>query len=61
MKNKKKYITHAPKQKEVSIATEGSFTMGSNYPGDSVVEHERLEESNEYLAEKELGQQRENS
>lgn len=59
-KKNKEYLTHAPKNEGVTIATDGRFPNQKNYPGDSVNEHESLETANIIISEGEIGQQREN-
>lgn len=54
------YVTQAPKEEEVTIDTSGRFPNKKNFPGDSVNEHESIENANAIIAEGEIGQQREN-
>jgi hypothetical protein len=54
------FLTHAPKNKEVTIQNNENYPNQKNYPGDSVEEHENLENANVIIAEGEIGQQREN-
>lgn len=54
------FLTNAPKKEEFSIQSE-SYPNRKNTPGNSVNEHKNLEIANEYLAGKEIGQQRENN
>jgi hypothetical protein len=42
------------------LSSENPFNTTSYYAGDSVNEHKDLEESNQYIAQKELGQENEN-
>ncbi|WP_251553729.1 hypothetical protein [Neobacillus muris] len=54
------YLTTAPKKKSLTINNGATFPNLKNVPGDSVDEHEFLEEANTLLAENEVGQQNEN-
>lgn len=53
--------TDTPLNPGYTLSTDmGAFSYHSAYPGDSVKEHKELENANNYIAEKELGQQRDN-
>ncbi|TLS38164.1 hypothetical protein [Pseudalkalibacillus caeni] len=57
-------ITNTPLNPEMTMRTDlnskNVFGTEEYYPGDSVEQHKYMEESNEYIAEKEIAQQREN-
>lgn len=61
----KELQTNAPKEATVGVTsalnTKHPTQTEQLYPGDSVNEHKRLEIANMFLAQKELGQQNENS
>lgn len=59
--DKKNYLTHAPKQEEITLQTDSTYPNLKNIAGDSVNEHKNQEVANSLIAEKEIGQQRENS
>jgi hypothetical protein len=56
----KDYLTTAPKERQITIQNGAVFPNLKNVPGDSVDEHEYLEEANSILAAGEIGQQNEN-
>ncbi|MBM7602200.1 hypothetical protein JOC75_000170 [Metabacillus crassostreae] len=58
---KDKYLTNAPKEEKITIQNDGSYPNLKNFAGDSVDEHKNQEVANSLMAEKEIGQQRENS
>ena len=60
MAKKEDYLTNAPKEKLITVNTGAVFPNLKNVPGDSVDEHEALEEANTIIAEGEIGQQNEN-
>ncbi|WP_462411857.1 hypothetical protein [Neobacillus sp. Marseille-QA0830] len=60
MAKKKDYLTTAPKENLFTINNGAVFPNLKNVPGDSVDEHEFLEEANTLLAGDEIGQQNEN-
>lgn len=57
--------TNAPKEPTISVTsaldTKNPNSTEQLYPGGAVNEHKRLEIANHFLAQKELGQQNENS
>lgn len=55
-----KYITNAPKEHLLTVATEGNEPVKKNIPGDSVEEYEYQKEANIHIAEGEILQQKEN-
>lgn len=57
---KDKYLTNAPKEEKISIQNDESYPNLKNVAGDSVDEHKNQEVANSLMAEKEIGQQREN-
>lgn len=60
MAKRKDYLTTAPNERQITIQTDAVFPNLKNVPGDSVDEHEYLEEANSILATGEIGQQNEN-
>lgn len=56
----REYATHAPKNPEVTIENGNRFPNKKTVPGNSVNEHEDLENANAIIAEGEIEQQREN-
>lgn len=60
MAKKEDYLTVASKKKEVTIENRNRFPNLKNVAGDSVDEHQLLEEANIGLSEGEIGQQNEN-
>jgi hypothetical protein len=54
------YLTTAPKEAQMTINNGGIFPNQKNIPGDSVDEHERLEEANTIITGDEIRQQNEN-
>ncbi|MFC3882199.1 hypothetical protein ACFOU2_01120 [Bacillus songklensis] len=61
----KEILTDTPLNPEISIRSdlnsENPFGSRSYYAGDSVDEHKKLEEANQYIAEEELQQQNDNN
>ena len=60
MAKTKDYLTTAPKEAQMTINNGAVFPNKKNVPGDSVDEHEYLEEANTIIAAGEIGQQNEN-
>ncbi|WP_042455763.1 hypothetical protein [Neobacillus dielmonensis] len=60
MAKKKDYLTTAPKDRLFTINNGAVFPNLKNIPGESVDEHEFLEEANTLIAGAEIGQQNEN-
>lgn len=58
--NRKDYLTPAPKKQEMTINNGSIYPNLKNVAGNSVNEHEFLEEANSLIAEGEIGQQNEN-
>lgn len=58
---KESYLTNAPKKEQITLQTDGTFPNQKNIDGDSVNEHKNQEVANSLIAEKEIGQQQENS
>lgn len=57
---KDNYLTNAPKEENITIQNDGTYPNLKNVSGDSVDEHKNQEVANSLIAEKEIGQQREN-
>ena len=57
---KEDYLTTAPSEAQFTIQNGAIFPNLKNIPGDSVDEHESLEEANAIIAKGEIGQQNEN-
>lgn len=60
MAKKEDYITTAPKKAQVTINNGSIFPNLKNVPGDSVDQHEYLEEANSIITGDEIRQQNEN-
>jgi hypothetical protein len=60
MARKEDYLTNAPKKVQVTINTGSVFPNLKNVPGDSVDQHEALEEANTIISGDEIQQQNEN-
>jgi hypothetical protein len=60
MAKKEDYLTNAPKKVQVTINNGGVFPNPKNVPGDSVDQHEALEEANTIISGDEIHQQNEN-
>ncbi|MEH7107059.1 MULTISPECIES: hypothetical protein [Bacillaceae] len=60
MAKRKDYLTTAPKEPQMTINNGAVFPNKKNVPGESVDEHEYLEEANSIIAAGEIGQQNEN-
>jgi len=56
----KDYLTTAPKESQLTIQNGSVFPNLKNIPGDSVDEHEFLEEANTIITGDEIRQQNEN-
>ncbi|MDQ0228948.1 hypothetical protein [Metabacillus malikii] len=57
---KEHYLTNAPKKEQLTIQNDGSFPNSKNIDGNSVLDHKDQEIANSLIADKEIGQQREN-
>jgi len=60
MAKKEDYLTNAPKKVQVTINNGSIFSNQKNVPGDSVDQHESLEEANTIISGDEIRQQNEN-
>jgi hypothetical protein len=60
MAKEKDYLTTAPQKAQVTINNGGLFPNLKNSPGDSVDQHEHLEEANTIISGDEIRQQNEN-
>jgi hypothetical protein len=60
MAKKEDYLTNAPKKVQVTINNGSVFPNLKNVPGDSVDQHEALEEANTIISGDEIHQQNEN-
>ncbi len=60
MVKKEDYLTTAPKKQQITINKGAVFPNLKNVPGDSVDEHEFLEEANTLITGEEIRQQNEN-
>lgn len=60
MVKKEDYLTTAPKKQQITINNGAVFPNLKNVPGDSVDEHEFLEEANTLITGEEIRQQNEN-
>jgi hypothetical protein len=60
MAKKEDYLTNAPKKVQVTINNGSVFPNLKNVPGDSVDQHEALEEANTIISGDEIQQQNEN-
>lgn len=57
---KEEYLTYAPQEEQITISNGAVFPNLKNVPGDSVDDHEYLEEANSIITGKEILQQNEN-
>lgn len=55
------FLTNAPKKEQFTLQNDSTFPNKKNVNGDSVKEHKNQEVANSLIAEKEIGQQFENS
>ncbi|MFE4705875.1 hypothetical protein [Peribacillus simplex] len=61
MVNKRDFLTNGMGKKQaITVQTDNKFPNPRSIPGDSVDEFSVLKDGNQYLAEKEIGQQNEN-
>ncbi|AMM93827.1 MULTISPECIES: hypothetical protein [Peribacillus] len=60
MANKREFLTNGMGKQTITVQTDNKYPNPRNIPGDSVDEFSVLKDGNQYLAEKEIGQQNEN-